>query len=112
MSDLAFTLTLIRAFLYPLSVYFILTMAFSTNNRNRARVFTIHVLTAVIFSILGLMTLVRLFFDSESTISNLGNYAITPVLIVFVASLIKFSIQEEKRYVKETKKLMHLESQQ
>jgi hypothetical protein len=98
-----FYLVVLRAFLYPLISFMICVVAYSTNNRHHARLFRIHLMTAVIFAILGAMAMIRAILNDDQMISALGNYLITPILILYVINLAKIAIGEERNYVREMK---------
>lgn len=104
METLSQLLVFVRSILYPVIGFLLLVMAYSANNRHNAKAFSVHLLTSVLFFILGLMTIVRITIDSTQTINNIGNYAITPVLVALGITLVRMALAEEQKYIQDTKK--------
>ena len=103
METLSPALVFVRAILYPIAGFMLLTMAFSANNRNKAIMFRTHILIAILLFILGAMAAVRLIYDDNVIISNIGNVAITPLLIILIVNSARLAVREEKNFIRSIK---------
>jgi len=100
--NLAYLLVFIRAILYPVVAFLLLVFAYS-GNRKKAKMFGTHILIASMFMILGLMAVVRLALDSSQIITNIGNFVITPMLVLLGLNLARHAVREEKSLIAKAK---------
>lgn len=110
METVSFILVYIRSILYPIIAFLLLVAAFSAN-RIHAKMFRIVILISCIFMILGIMAAVRLVYNSTEIISNIGNFTLTPLLTLLGVFLVRMALGEEKRFIKEMKKMKGIENE-
>lgn len=97
-------LVFVRFLLYSIVIYNLLVLIFSANNRKNAKSYSVNIIYVLIFGVFDLMTVVRLLKDSTEIIQALGNYAMTPLLLVLAIKLGLQAHREEQEYISDTRK--------